>query len=57
MIDPSTVRAARIVDTLHCHDLWVTDAVLADLAARGDVEVVERGVRAAHLRRPLAPFA
>ena len=31
VIDPTTVRAARIVDTLHCNDLWVTDAVLAEL--------------------------
>jgi len=40
VVDTSTVRAARIADTLHCTDLWVTDAVLASL----DAEVVERRV-------------
>jgi hypothetical protein len=40
VIDRSTVRAARIVDTLHCNELWVTDAVLEELADRSDVEVV-----------------
>jgi hypothetical protein len=42
VIDPATVRAARIRDTSHCNDLWVTDAVLADLATHPDVEVVAR---------------
>ena len=36
VVDPAAVRAARIVDTLRCRDLWVTDAVLADLAARAE---------------------
>lgn len=40
VVDPATVRAARIVDTLHCSELWVTDAVLADLARRADIEVL-----------------
>ncbi len=44
VVDRSTVRAARIVDTLRCHELWVTAAVLGDLADRADVEVVERDV-------------
>lgn len=56
VVDRATVRAARIVDTLHCHDLWVTDAVLAELAGRGDVEVVERDV-ALHADGALTPFA
>jgi hypothetical protein len=29
--DPARVRAVRIMDTLHCNDAWVSDAVLADL--------------------------
>ena len=44
VVDPTTVRAARIVDTLHCRDLWVTDAVLAELA--GDPRVAGAGPRA-----------
>jgi hypothetical protein len=40
VIDPPSVRAARIVDTLHCTELWVTDSVLAELEGRPDVEVV-----------------
>ncbi|MEO5723876.1 MAG: DUF2088 domain-containing protein [Ilumatobacteraceae bacterium] len=39
ILDRATVRAARIVDTLHCNDLWVTDAVLAELSSRADIEV------------------
>ena len=45
VVDPSGVRAARIVDTLHCSELWVTNAVLADLDAAGrsvEFDVVER---------------
>ena len=57
VVDPTTVRAARIVDTLHCHDLWVTDAVLADLADRGDVEVLEHDVALHTSDGTLAPFA
>jgi hypothetical protein len=57
LIDSETVRAARITDTLHCSELWVTDAVLADLTQRPDVEVLQRSVLlhdpAGHLR----PFA
>ena len=57
VIDPSTVRAARIVDTLHCRELWVTDAVLAELAGRDDVEVVERDVALHDPAGRLRPFA
>ena len=35
VVDASGVRAARIVDTLHCSDMWVTDAVLGDLGVAG----------------------
>ncbi len=42
IVDRSTVRAARIVDTLHCAELWVTDTVLADLAGRADIDVLAR---------------
>lgn len=55
--DASAVRAARIVDTRSCAEVWVTDAVLADLAGRADVELVATGLA---LHRPdgtLAPFA
>jgi hypothetical protein len=57
VVDPSTVRAARITDTLHCHDLWVTDAVLADLDGRADIEVVERSVAVHSATGALAPFS
>jgi hypothetical protein len=40
VIDLAAVRAARIRDTLHCNDLWVTDAVLLELEGRPDVEVL-----------------
>jgi hypothetical protein len=42
VVDPAAVRAARIVDTLRCRDLWVTDAVLAELAAEPSVAVLAR---------------
>jgi hypothetical protein len=57
VLDPSLVRAARITDTLHCSELWVTDAVLADLADRPDVEVVERDVALHDHSGRLRPFA
>ena len=31
VIDPSATRAARIVDTLHCAELWVTEPVWEEL--------------------------
>ena len=39
-------RCGRRASSTRCtaRELWVTDAVLADLAGRADVEVVERGV-------------
>ena len=57
VIDPTTVRAARITDTLHCTELWVTDAVWADLEPRSDVEVVERGVPLHDAAGRLRPFS
>jgi hypothetical protein len=56
VVDTHTVRAARIVDTLHCSELWVTDEVLADLTTRGDVEVVERAVALHDQAGALRPF-
>ena len=56
VVDTQTVRAARIVDTLHCSDLWVTEEVLADLTTRGDVEVVERSVALHDPAGALRPF-
>src|SRR6185437_827674 len=44
VVDTSTVRAARIVDTLRCRDLWVTDAVLADLVDDPRVAVLASGL-------------
>ena len=55
--DPTTVRAARIPDTLHCSDLWVTDAVWADLEPRADIELVERGVPLHDAAGDLRPFS
>ena len=39
MIDVAAVRAARIVDTLHCSERWVTDAVCRELRDRADISV------------------
>ena len=56
VVDPSTVRAVRIVDTLHCSDLWVTDAVLAELADRPDVEVLTADLALHDAAGALTPF-
>jgi hypothetical protein len=56
-IDPATVRAARIVDTLHCTELWVTDAVLDEVAGRADVEVLASGEALHDHVGALRPFA
>jgi hypothetical protein len=56
VVDPGAVRAARIVDTLHCHDLWVSDAVRAELDGDPRVVVLASSV---DLHRPdgrLGPF-
>ena len=39
VVDVAAVRAARIVDTLHCSELWVTDAVWRELRDRDDISV------------------
>jgi hypothetical protein len=57
VIDPTTVRAARITDTLQCTDLWVTDAVWKDLEARSNIEVVERSLPLHDPTGHLRPFA
>jgi len=56
VIDPSRARAARITDTLHCTELWVTDPVLAELTERADLDVVERGVALHDPAGRLRPF-
>jgi len=56
IVDAATVRAARIVDTLHCNELWVTDAVLADLVRDDRVEVVEKDLRLHDELGDLTPF-
>lgn len=54
IVDPSTVRAARIVDTLHPDDLWVTDAVLEEL--RGRVDILGTGLTLHDAHGALRPF-
>ena len=52
-------RAARIVDTLHCSELWVTNAVLADLDAPGrsaEFDVVRRDLVLHDAHGALRPF-
>ncbi|MEO5898638.1 MAG: DUF2088 domain-containing protein [Ilumatobacteraceae bacterium] len=57
VVDRAAVRAARIVDTLHCSQLWVTDAVLAELEGRPDIEILERAVPLHDHDGSLRPFA
>lgn len=54
--DPARARAARIVDTLHCNDLWVSDDVLAELAADPRVTVVARDLALHTDDGALSPF-
>jgi len=56
VVDTAGVRAARIVDTLRCRDLWVTDAVLADLAGDPAVAVLARGLALHQPDGRLTPF-
>jgi hypothetical protein len=56
IVDLGGVRAARIVDTLRCDELWVTALVLADLAGRSDVTVVERDLTLHDDGGALTPF-
>ena len=54
--DPTTAGAARITDTLHCADLWVTGEVWNDLKARPDIEVLEQSVSLHDAAGHLRPF-
>lgn len=60
VVDVAAVRAARIVDTLHCSELWVTDAVLAEMRAAPDVaarlEVLRSGLQLVDDAGALSPF-
>lgn len=60
VVDVAGVRAARIVDTLHCADLWVTDRVLADLRAdpgvRDHLDVLASGLELHDTAGALRPF-
>ncbi len=44
ILDPASVRAVRIVDTLHCDDAWVSGALLAELAYDPRVAVLARAL-------------
>lgn len=57
VVDVAQVRAARIVDTLHCTELWVTDAVLQDLADDPRIEVIERDLVLHDAGGSLVPFS
>jgi len=46
-VDVAAVRAARIVDTLHCAELWATESVCRDLEGRGDI-TIDRTALALH---------
>lgn len=55
--DTGTVRAVRIVDTLHCDEFWVSDVVLAELRTVPGFRLVRSGLE---LHRPdgsIAPFS
>lgn len=54
--DTAAVRAMRIVDTLHPHRAWVSEAIAHELAARTDIEVVARGLALHDEGGALAPF-
>jgi hypothetical protein len=56
VVEPQAVRAARIEDTLRCRDLWVTDAVLADLTGDPSVAVLARDLQLHRADGQLAPF-
>lgn len=53
--DPAAVRAMRIVDTLHPHVAWVSDAAVADATAAG-AEVVASGLTLHDDAGRLRPF-
>ena len=43
-VTPETVRFARIRDTLHLEEIYVSDALARELQGREDVEVLETGI-------------
>lgn len=56
VLDVERVRAARIVDTLHCADLWVTDAVWDGLRDRDGVNLLASGLALHGEDGALLPF-
>ncbi len=56
VLDERLVRAARIVDTLHCSELWVSDVMLAELVSDPRVTVEATGLELHAVDRDLAPF-
>ena len=56
VVDPSSVRAMRIVDTLHCADAWVSDALLPEVTSDERVTVVSSGLRLHVELGALTPF-
>ncbi len=56
VVDPTSVRAMRIVDTLHCADAWVSDALLPEVANDERVTVIRRGLHLHDEGGALTPF-
>ena len=56
VIDIEGIRAVRIVDTLHCAELWVTDAVWRELRGRDGVTLVASGLALHGENGALRPF-
>ncbi|HMK11968.1 MAG TPA: hypothetical protein VK461_10330, partial [Acidimicrobiales bacterium] len=56
VVDVGEVRAARIVDTLHCAELWVSEAVCRALRDREDVTVHASGLALHGEDGVLVPF-
>jgi hypothetical protein len=56
VVDSTSVRAMRIVDTLHCADAWVSDALLPELTNDERVTVVRSGLRLHDEGGTLTPF-
>lgn len=57
--DPASARAARILDTLHTAELWVTDAVIGGLREQidaGAIDVAETGLVLHDTAGRLLPF-
>ena len=56
VIEPADVRAMRIVDTLHCADVWVSEAVWDELSGREGVSLVASGLALHGEDGALLPF-